>query len=396
MGLNAIGAFIFGGSQTIGHLQSGWTVDKVLEMTDNMTEINAYHFEKNYPNIPIIKPSEWSSDSFLESLKNNQYDLLFANNPCSGLSAINRNANVNQPINNKFFEVFDIIKRVQPKAFLIENAPTLVTIGTPILQEMTKIIGDKYKFTIVRDMAGNHGVAMKRMRTFIIGWNKEYFNNRIPLLHMNLKKQATIGDVIGIIDENTLNVEYDTNRQYSNLVQYYNLIKPNSSVLRMCVDNFEIVKNSLNKSQLKAVDTINKKRAENKNIWDKSPWRLSNDKHCGSITSISCYIHPTEDRDLYIREYARIMGYPDDFKFYPNECKCSTMQCIAQGVPVNFIKYISKEIKRCFESDYKYIEDANLIYQNHVKKGYFKFTIDEFNKLIKLNDVNLNMINLER
>lgn len=163
----------------------------------------------------------------------------------------------------------------------------------------------------------------------------------------------------------------------------------------MCVDNFEVVKNLLNKSQLKSIDTIHKKEVEHKNIWDKSPWRISNNKRCGSLTSISCYIHPTENRDLYIREYARIMGYPEDFKFYPNECKCSTMQCIAQGVPVNFVKYISKEIKRCFEHDYKYIQDVDIIYQNHIKKGYFKFSLAEFNELNKLNDVSLNMIKLE-
>ena len=52
--IKAIGCFIFGGSQTIGHLKAGWNVDRVLEMTENMKEINSAHFVKNYPDIPII------------------------------------------------------------------------------------------------------------------------------------------------------------------------------------------------------------------------------------------------------------------------------------------------------------------------------------------------------
>ena len=138
--LKAIGVYIFGGSQSIAHLQCGWNVTHIFEMTEDMTEYNAYHFTKNYPNIPVLKPSEWNNKSYLNKLKYEEYDLLFANNPCSGLSLINRNANSEQPVNNRFFEVFDVIKQITPKTFLIENAPTLVTIGTPILKQMVNIL----------------------------------------------------------------------------------------------------------------------------------------------------------------------------------------------------------------------------------------------------------------
>mgnify|MGYP003301826923 CR=1 FL=1 len=70
------------------------------------------------------------------------------------------------------------------------------------------------------------------------------------------------------------------------------------------------------------------------------------------------------------------MGYPDDFIFYPNECKCSTIQCLAQGVPVNFIKYISKEISDL--SDYEKIKD-NLV--------------EEFLKLKDEYNIDNNLIN---
>lgn len=395
----SIGMFIFGGSQTCGYLNTGWNVDKVLEMTEDMLENNSYHFIKNYPNIPVLKPSEWTQNDFLRILKNEQYDLLYTNNPCSGLSSINKNANVNQPINNKFFEVFNVINNIKPKTFLIENAPTLVTIGTPILKEMILKLGKDYKFTIIRDLAGNHGVAMQRMRTLVIGWNREYFNNKLPIINMNIQPMTTVKDVLGEITTTTKNSEYDSNRKFTNLIKFYYLISPNNTVLKMCCDNYNLVKNDLNKHQLKSVTTMIEKQKINGHSWDKSPFRLSLDKRAPSLTSLSQFIHPIENRDLYIREYARIMGYSEDFIFYPNECKCSTIQCIAQGVPVKFIEYISKEIKDKFKNNYQYIEDdtIDIVYQVHTYKKYFKFKSSDFLSIYNnLNNINENGIVLEK
>ena len=397
--MKSIGAFIFGGSQTIGHLQAGWDVTQILEMTDDMRYNNSYHFIKNYPNIPVIDPKEWDNETYLEKLKNEEYDLLFANNPCSGLSAINRNANVNQPINNKFFEVFNIIEKIRPKSFLIENAPKLVTMGTSILQKMVNDLHDIYNFTIIRDEAGNHNVPMKRMRTLIVGWRKDIFPVH-PIIRSLAQPLFTIGDAIKDVTESLPNCEYDDrNRSWKNLQPYYNLVDVGNSVLRMCCEYYDKLPLELNERQFNDIKSAKFKLDLGGNIWDKSPWRLDNDKTCASINSLTQFIHPTEHRDLYIREYARLMGYPDDFIFYPNECKCSTVQCIAQGVPVNFIKYISEEIKNAFD---EFVNNSFNMFTNsmsvnysvqyqHNPKGMRKsYTFDEFMSINNLNDDLMN------
>lgn len=385
--LKTFGVYIFGGSQTLGHLAVGHNVTHIFEMTEDMLENNAYHFIKNYPNIPVLKPSEWNCEEYLKKLKYEEYDLIFANNPCSGLSSINRNANSNQPINNRFFEVFNVLKQVTPKTFLIENAPTLVTIGTPILKQMISILGDKYKFTIIRDMAGNHGVAMKRQRTLVIGWRRDVFNDEIPIINPNKKKETTIGSILSGLSKNVPNMEFEKDTILPNLKRFYNKVNPKDTILRALVREFDNIKDELDESEIKLVmDYINKKN-QNKNIWDKTAYRLDNNSTAPSMTSMAQFIHPTEDRELYIREYARIMGYPDDFIFYPNECKCSTIQCLAQGVPVNFIKYISKEIKRCLISNYNYIEDKNVVFQHHSQNKLYMFNIEEFMNIDNLGNI---------
>ena len=399
----ACGMYVFCGSQSIAHLNCGWNVKEILEMTEDMTEYNAYHFKKNYPNIPIYKPSEWSQNSFLNTLKGKQYKLLYANNPCSGLSSINKNANVNQPINNRFFEVFNVIDKIEPESFLIENAPTLVTIGTPILHKMVDLLSNKYKFTIIRDMAGNHGVAMKRLRTMIIGWNKKSFNNRIPLIHMNIEPKVALKDVLGTIDNNALNADDENYNLFNNVSELYKNIPYGKTILYECCKEFDTIKDKLTSTQLKSVTTLKNKLDNNLHGWDKSPFKPDPNKQAPSITSLTRLIHPIENRNLYIREYARIMGYPDDFKFYEksndeDSCKCSSIQCIAQGVPVKFIEWISKEIKRCFENNYKIIGEENIdvVFQQHTYKRCFKFTKDEFFNTSILNNVNKDYIPLNQ
>ncbi len=396
--LNACGMYIFCGSQSIAHLNNGWNVDNILEMTEDMTEQNAFHFEKNYPNIPIYKPSEWSQNSFLDILKQKQYKLLFANNPCSGLSSINKNANVNQPVNNRFFEVFNVINKIEPETFLIENAPTLVTIGTPILHRMVELLSDKYKFTIIRDMAGNHGVAMKRLRTMIIGWNKKSFNNQIPLIHMNFESKVALKDVIGTIDETTLNANDEHYTIFDNVQRLYKDIPYGGTILSECCKQFDNIKDTLTHSQLKSVTTLKNKLDNHLHGWDKSPFKPDPNKQAPSLTSLTRLIHPFENRNMYIREYARIMGYPDNFEFYQDECKCSTIQCIAQGVPVKFIDWISREIKTCLTDNYEIIggDNIDVVFQQHTHKRCFVFTKDEFNNTPILNNVDKNSIPLNK
>jgi DNA (cytosine-5)-methyltransferase 1 len=363
--------YIFCGSQTIGMLQSGMDVDRILEISDDMPKKNSCHFIKNYPDIPVIIPSVWDNEDYLNELKKEQYDLLFANNPCSGLSLINKNAGANQPANKYFYDVFNAINTIQPKMFLIENAPTLVTKGLPILKDMTNILKD-YNFTIVRDYAGNHNVCMKRLRTLVVGYKREMFNGTL-LLHMNKQPKTTVKDVIGDLYDVPLNgidshyVEF--NHDWDNLVNKYEHVKTGQTVLKACIENIDLFKDSMNESQIKEAGVRKAKLESGHNIWDKTPHRVDEDDHCGSISSVANYIHPKLNRDFTIREYARLMGYPDDFKFYPEECEISTIQSIAQGVPVNFIKYIANEIKEAYNGN-RITQNGRVCFQHNTANKY--------------------------
>lgn len=159
-GFTAINAFIFSGSFSLGVMKAGFNLESVLEISDDQPYQNAFYFKKNVEDVNVILPSEWENDNYLNVLKHKNIDLMCCNCPCSSLSQINRNASVDGKNNIHFYRLFNIFEKIQPKAFVIENAPTLIKLGFPIIKDMIKRLSSIYRFTIIHDYAGNHEVPM--------------------------------------------------------------------------------------------------------------------------------------------------------------------------------------------------------------------------------------------
>lgn len=399
--LKAIGCMIFTGSATIGTMKSGYNVDRVLEISDDIIENNAYHFTKNFNNVPIVLPSEWENDEYLNSLKNEKFDLLYANCPCSGLSQINKNSSADNKTNEHFYRVFNAISKIEPKSFIIENAPTLIKVGYPIIQDLTHILGDKYKFTILRDNGGNHDVAMKRTRTMVVGWNRETFN-KIPLLYAD--KQPTFGtkDAIGDLYDKPFDASINhvclDKREYGQYEHLFNLVEPKTTSLRSFINHWDEIHSEFEEKDAKNIEKIVDRLKIKSSIWDKSPYRPSEDGLCPSMTSLAAFIHPKLNRHFTIREYARLMGYPDDFILYPEECKAPVIQCLAQGVPVNFFAYVTKEIREALSGNRELIEDSEnkiINFEHHIKMQYQPYNQEEIDTMTFL-DVNKNSNKMEK
>ncbi|MNR20082.1 C-5 cytosine-specific DNA methylase [compost metagenome] len=128
------------------------------------------------------------------------------------------------------------------------------------------------------------------------------------------------------------------------------------------------------------------KKSKGQNIWDKSPWRSDENSAAPSLTSVTELIHPIHNRQWTIREYARLMGFPDDFIFYPEKSETEIIQTLAQGVPAQFIEYITSEIKEAINGERELIKNSNdaiLSFQHHSKE---KFKVFDINELLSLSE----------
>lgn len=388
----AVNAFIFAGSFSIGTMKAGFDLKKVLEISDSQPEQNAFYFKKNVEDVPVILPSQWENDDYLDGLKKEKIDLMCCNCPCSSLSQINRNASVDGKNNVHFYRLFNVFKHVQPRVFVIENAPTLVKLGFPILRDMVDQLGDKYRFTIVRDHAGNHQVPMFRQRTLVIGWRRDAFKNH-PLINEDIHKKMTVKDTLSDMYSDTTND--NPSKDVDSISDLYKYADPKMSFITSLAKRYikdengfksmltkRLSKTNFMKEVLRIVDKIINKQ----NWWDKTPVKLSDDDCFPSLTSVNEYLHPHQDRTLNLRETARIMNYPDwyDFSDPKKECKIPVMQAIAQGVPANFGKYVALQVRLGLEGKLKTLDDSDsfdIVFQNHSRHMFQKFTKNEFNSL---------------
>ena len=380
--IKAIGCMVFAGSATIGVMKNNIEVDKVLEISDDIVKQNAKHFIDNYPEVPVIVPSIWENENYLEKLKEENYDLMFGNPPCSGLSQINRNAKAENDVNVHFFRYFDAVNKIQPKAFIVENAPTLLKLGKPILNTMVDLLPN-YNFTLIRDFGMNHSVAMKRQRTFIVGWRKDVFEET-PILEVH-KNRVSVKDILNDLYDVSLESSNDPNfklidyRSSKEVEWIFPEVAPHHTVNYHICANYEKYEDKLSEKFKKSISSMLFKIRNNKRYWDKSPVRVEENYLFPSMASVVEIIHPKHDRQLTIREYARIMGYPDDFIF-SDDCETPIIQCIAQGVPVEYFKWISGEVKAALEGNRKTTPNE-IVYQHHVSMFAQPFTKEEFKNI---------------
>ena len=389
----AVNAFIFAGSFSIGTMAAGFDLEKVLEMTDDMLQLNAFYFHKNYPNIPVILPKEWENDEYLDAMKKDDIDLMCCNCPCSSLSRINRNASVDGPQNVHFYRLFNIFEHVQPKTFVIENAPTLPVMGYRILKDMANRLGDKYRFTIIHDAAGNHNVAMLRKRTMVVGWRRDAFD-KIPLINPDKKKQLTAAEILKdpMPEKKTIIKE----PVFDAISDLYKFAMPNKSIIHSlalhvinkdaCSD--EIIKGITGKRIEHAFYHVKEALEKKVGYYDKSPWKPAPDHAFKSFATPQGHLHPFEDRALTANEMGRIMGFPDSFDWSDDnkECKVWVRQAICQGVPANFGKWICENVKNALEKKCSYVTDNDLVYQNNNHMLISEYSLDELNKIDKIVD----------
>lgn len=392
--MKVLGAFIFAGSATIGVMNNGVKPTHILELVDGMSEDNASQFIHNYPEIPVVEPAVWEQSGYLESLREEEYDLLYGNPPCSGLSlgAPGKQSHEKGP-NCHMYRYMEIIKKVQPKAWMFENAPTLVSTGKPILNDYVKQL-ENYNFTVIRDFGMYHGIAMKRQRTFFIGWRKDVFP-QIPGLEMKKQAPTTVKDVIGDLYNtelgSILNHDLLPTRAFQEVEKFFPDVPECRgglfTVNWVICNNWKYYEPLLSEKYKKSIQTQLYKQTNGLGYWDKSAQRAPENGQAPSMTGYSSFIHPVLHRQFTIREYARLMGFPDTFEVLINK---DVIRHLAQGVPAPFFQYASGEVIAALcgqRPSRQQFADTRVVFEHHGKETMDEFTTEEFLTAAKIADI---------
>jgi len=255
----------------------------------------------NYGDVPFGDITKESTKSFIPD----NFDVLCAGFPCQAFSLAGKRLGFEDETRGTlFFEIEDILNRKQPKAFFLENVKGLLihdkgrTIKT-MLEHLNSAGYDVVTPQIVNAM--DFGVPQHRERVYIIGFRKDLGININDFKYpdpLPKEQQKCFND---IMEKDVVSVKYFLS------TQYVKTLKNHRARHEAAGHGFgyEIIdKNGV----ANAIVVGGMGRERNLVIDEKGP-----DTYI-PITNIKGEVNREGIRKMTPREWARLQGFPDNFK----------------------------------------------------------------------------------
>lgn len=277
--------------------------------------------------------------------------------PCQGFSQKGSRKSINDPRNFLFRYYFEVVKRVKPKYFVIENVPNLLTTeGGYFKGEIIELFsGIGYAVSCGVLCAADFGVPQDRRRTCILG--KLGATEPISLPNPN-GVHTTVWDAIS--DLSYLESGEGTEEQGYRCVpqsDYQRMLRAGSDELcnhvatrhsKVTLERLEMIAPECGKEMLP-------EEHHTKSIYSGTWCRMKKDGIAKTITtrydtpSSGEFTHPYLNRAITTREAARIQSFPDTFHFYGS--KSSQMKQVGNAVPPLLGKAIAERILDDMKND---------------------------------------------
>lgn len=411
--MNFIDLFAGAGGLSEGFIRKGFKPIAHVEMNksacDTLKTRTAYHFLKennriteyyDYLKGKITTKELWESvpKNLIESVINKEIspetlpaifeiidkeikgqpvDLIIGGPPCQAYSVVGRARDPlgmkEDPRNHLYKHYVKFLERYQPKMFVFENVPGILTANNGEflnkIFEAVKEVGYELAIPPKKHLNAKHfNVLQDRKRVIIIGWKKElnltYPNFEEKEIKFNIKNDL-FSDLptlkngegkLGIVNYSKVKSNYLEENNLRNGIDFttQHIARPNNE------NDLEIYRI--------AVDEWNKGNRLN---YAKLPSRLIKHKNTKSFTNrfqvvngegIShtvvahiamdghYYIHPdkTQNRSITVREAARIQSFPDDYYFEGG--RTAAFKQIGNAVPVLMAEGIAIKIKEILKS----------------------------------------------
>ena len=309
-------------------------------------------------------------------------DIIIGGPPCQAYSVAGRVRDENgmrDDYRNYLFEHYLIVvKRYQPKVFVFENVPGLLSAmpdGTPIITLIRQGF-DSIGYEIVDDIkkyakvdASDYGVPQNRERLIILGIRNEICEDAQAVLHKfyteqlpkyKVKKKKTVEEAIGdlpgiypIINEKTSPKRIGYTKPECNTTWH--------SARHHCLRDVEIYKmlaDDIKSGRNEYLDSKSLSDLYEERVGAKSPIHRYHVLKRGepSTTIISHldrdgnrFIHydPDQSRDITPREAARIQSFDDDFDFIGNQTDTYIM--IGNAVPPVLAKCVGLAVSEVLD-----------------------------------------------
>lgn len=280
-------------------------------------------------------------------------DVIVGGPPCQGFSLKGKRGGFSDERNFMFLEFLKFVEYFQPKYFVLENVPTILSeqngfFKSEIIKEFEKI-GYKIDCGILK--AVDFGVPQNRRRAIFLGAKKR----KVTLPARKIKKDVSTWEAIS--DLNYLDSgqgDFESAYKISAQSDFQKIMRKNSKKLF----NHQATKHSpVAIDRLKRIPSQKGKEFLTEKIsstFGQTWGRLEKDKPSPTIVtrfdtpSNGKNSHPDLHRAITPREAARLQSFSDDFIFYGN--KSSVIKQIGNAVPPLLGKAIAEQIKNDYDS----------------------------------------------
>lgn len=304
------------GGLTQGFIEAGYNILFGVEHDFHAAQTYSANFNHPMLNVDICS---LDVDKLVETY--GSADIIIGGPPCQGFSMAGKRDN-KDPRNSLFMEYLRFVKAFNPKYFVMENVPGILTMKTQT-GELVKDIIEKevsnlgYNVKYQKLYAPDYGIPQKRKRVIFLGWRNDIIEPTYPEATHTKETYVCVKDILIPKDE------VDS--------KYYHSQK-------MITGFFERLKKNKENGKGFGAQFIK----ENEPCYTISA-RYYKDG-CDALVKYS----DTEIRKLTEKEVARIQTFPDTFKFPVSSIQ--TYKQIGNAVPCKLANAIALQLLKFLHS----------------------------------------------
>tara|TARA_R110002020_G_scaffold84375_3_gene209034 strand:- start:4264 stop:5298 length:1035 start_codon:yes stop_codon:yes gene_type:complete len=333
------------GGMDIGLHQAGFTTKQYVESDEKC---------RNTLNTNLHSPLLFTDVKIYKGQKG-IFDLVSGGPPCQSFSTAGKREALEDPRGNLIFDFIRVISETMPRFFVMENVRGLTSASLPnrpvgsVLQEEVypqfHALGYELATGLVSSL--DYGIAQDRKRFLIIGSRDHEFGSwpdhtpilkLLPPTHKPIDYKVLCEVLTDLPNDETECLSYSEAR-----AKIYNEIPAGK--------NWRYFRDSPKYAPEYVQEVLG--GAYNSSGGRVGFWRrLSWDKWSPTLTTspvqkATGLCHPDETRPLSVREYARIQGFPDEWKFVGNTA--AKYRQIGNAVPIVLGKVIGNRLIKYME-----------------------------------------------
>lgn len=345
MTLRVIDLFSGAGGMSLGFCdkQFGGGFTTVLALDNDAAAIKTH--ELNFPGRAVqANIEEWLLHNEVPKA-----DVVIGGPPCQGFSLLNkkRDGDARRALWEPFIE---IAERSGARVFVMENVAELFrSPERQLIEAKARQHGFQTQATIIN--AADYGAPQTRKRTIILGW-REAFNlpnfpplpsHADPKLRSNLPRWRTVRDVIADLPMKTVGTEIGSQKTLNlhfgrtptdKSLQRYKAVPPGGNRFDLLANRPDITPDCWVRKTSGGTDLFGRL------WWDRPSVTIRTEFY---KPEKGRYLHPEADRPISHREAARLMGFPDDFKFYGTKVQIARQ--IGNAVPPSLAGALAKAVR---------------------------------------------------